>query len=175
MAENPYRRLRELTKTSQRDFAKKYGFAKTTMTYLESGQYPSISDDMIVALGQECSEKHVDAKAVLREEYNAETLADAYKSWQSGERMQVAYRFNRSPSGQHTAGLSPFHFMMVDIAGSRQAFCKLLKVPAASVLRYASGQTRSMPKSIEEALREVKYPYLRELLSMQVNWVDDVK
>ena len=171
--DNPYRRLRELTRTSQIDFAKKYGFAKTTMTYLESGQYPSISDDMVLALGQECSEKHVDAKEVLREDYNSETLVDAYQSWQSIERMQVASQFNRSPSSQSDISHSPFHFTMIDIAGSRQAFCKLLKVPAASVLRYATGATRSMPKSIEVALREVSYPYLSELLGLQLNWVDE--
>lgn len=171
--DNPYRRLRELTRTSQVDFAKKYHFAKTTMTYLESGQYPSISEDMVLALGQECAEKHIDARAVLQQDYNSETLIEAYQSWQSTERMIVASRFNRSPTAQSDKEYGPFHYTMVDIAGSRQAFCKLLKVPAASVLRYASGATRSMPKSIESALREVNYPYLSELLVLQLDWVDE--
>jgi hypothetical protein len=62
----------------------------------------------------------------------------------------------------------------VESAGSVQGFCKKLKVPAATVLRYENGTTKTMPKSIEDALREVRYPYLEELLSEQAAWQDFV-
>lgn len=170
--ENPFKRLRMLTKTSQKEFAAKYEFAGTTMTYIESGQYPDLSDGMVTALGQECYEKNVNAAEILRTEYNAQTLQDAYHAWQSLERMQVAYKFQAPPPEQWTDKLSPFHFFMLSVAPSQQAFCKLLKVPSASVNRFTTGYTRSMPKVLEQALREVQYPYLPELLTMQVNWTD---
>lgn len=171
--ENPYKRLRKLTKTSQKDFADKHQFAGTTMTYIESGQYPDLSDDMIVALGQECHDKNVDATQVLKDEYNEQTLQDAYHAWQSLERMQVAHKFQAPPPEHFTEQLSPFHFFMLSVAPSQQAFCKLLKVPAATVGRYATGYTRTMPKVLTRALKEVKYPYLQELLTLQVNWTDE--
>lgn len=174
--DNPFRRLRELTLTSQKDFAAKYQFSKPTMTYIESGQYPAISDRMNRALGNECFEKQVDAKTVLFEEYGSMTLAQAYEKWQHTERVLVAGNFQRAP---RTVGFndtnSPFHYFMIDIAGSRQGFCKVLKVPAATVMRYADGTTRTMPKTVEMALREVKYPYLSDLLGLQLNWLDETE
>lgn len=171
--ENPFRRLRELTRTSQKDFGAKYHFSKTTMTYVESGQYPAISDSLNIALGQECAEKHVDAKSILFEEYGSQTLADAYARWQSNSRLEIASRFQQPFNGRSDANGSPFHYFMIDIAGSRQGFCKLLKVPAASVMRYADGTTRTMPKSIEDALKEVRFQYLPELLSLQEKWASN--
>jgi hypothetical protein len=110
---------------------------------------------------------------VLKDEYNEQSLQDAYHAWQSLERMQVAHRFRNPPPEQFTEALSPFHFFMLSVAPSQQAFCKLLKVPAASVSRYVTGYTRTMPKVLERALREVQYPYLPELLTLQVNWTDE--
>jgi len=168
--ENPYRRLRELTAYSQKDFAATFGFAKTTMTHIESGQFADLSDEMIVSLGKACAEKGVNAKQVLKDEYNAETLQDAYHSWQSGERIQIAYLFRVSP--RRAIKESPFDLLILDVAGSRQKFCKMLKVPSATVMRYADGTTRTMPKVIEAALTEVQYGYLSELKEMQTDWVD---
>lgn len=169
MAENPYRRLRELTKTSQKDFGEKYGFSKTTLIQIESGQYVDLSDAMILSLGEECVAKDVDARQVLADEYNAQTLQDAYHTWQSNERMMVAHLFQIpfSPeSGEH----SPFHHFIVQIAGTRQKFCKTLKVPAATVMRYADGVTDSMPKAIKDALLAVSFPYITELEQAQDLW-----
>lgn len=170
--ENPYKYLRQLTKTSQKDFIAKYGFAKTTITYVESGQYPEISAKLNIALGQECAEKHVAAVAELVDKYGVSTLDQAYQVWQSNERLAVAYRFQESPPERWDKEHSPFYYFIQQVAGTRQAFCKLLKVPAASVWRYEVGDTRMMPASIEAALREVRFPYLPELLAMQINWTD---
>lgn len=172
MTENPYRRLRELTRYSQKDFAETFDFSKTTMTHIESGQYVDLSDEMVVSLGKACAERGVNAKQILKDEYNAETLQDAYHSWQSTERIQVAHLFRRSPSGQSTNERSPFDYFIEETTGSQQKFCKTLKVPAASVMRYAEGTTRTMPKAVESALVEVQFPYLAELKEMQQKWID---
>lgn len=172
MTDNPYKRLRELTRTSQKDFAAKYQFSKTVMGHIESGQFPDLSDEMILALGQECVEQHVDGKQVLVDEYNSLSLQDAYHNWQSIERLKVSHRFQNVPfDGRSTEALSSFHFVIVDIAVTRQAFCKLLKVPAASVMRYERGETKTMPRTIEDALKEVHYPHLDELKAAQEAWL----
>jgi transcriptional regulator with XRE-family HTH domain len=172
MTDNPYKRLRELTRTSQKDFAAKYGFSKTVMSHIESGQFPDLSDDMVTSLGQECHERGVDAKQLLKDEYNSLSLQDAYHNWQSIERLKIAHRFQAIPfDGRSTEKLSPFHFVIADIAATRQSFCKLLKVPAASVMRYERGDTRTMPKIIESALREVHYPHLDDLKAAQEAWL----
>lgn len=171
--DNPYRRLRELTLTSQLDFGKKHGFSKTTMSYVEAGVFPEISERLNIALGNECFEKQVDAKSVLLAEYGTESLDEAYAKWQHSEREQVAGQFQHRPREvKFDSEESPFHVFTIDIAGSRQGFCKMLKVPAATVMRYAEGTTHTMPKSIEDALREVKYPFLADLLALQNNWAD---
>lgn len=172
MADNPYKRLRELTRTSQKDFAAKYHFSKTVLGDIEAGIYPDLSDDMILALGKECSDQHVNGKQILVDEYNSLSLQDAYHNWQSIERLKVAHRFQDVPfDGRSTEALSPFHFVIEDIAGTRRAFCKLLKVPAASVMRYESGETQSMPRTVEDALKEVHYPHLGELKEAQQSWL----
>lgn len=171
MTDNPYRRLRELTRTTQKDFAVKYGFSKTAIANVESGMYPDLSEDMLAALGAECEERHVDAVEVLAAEYMTDSVQDAYHAWLSTERLKVAHRFQSVPfSGRATPALSPFSFVMADIAKSRRAFCQLLKVPQASVMRYETGLTRSMPKVLEEAFKEVHYPHLDDLKAAQEAW-----
>lgn len=171
MTVNPYRRLRELTRTSRKDFAAKYGFSKTLIDNIEAGLYPDLSEDMLAALGAECQEKHIDALDVLASEYLTDSVQDAYHSWLSSERLRVAHRFREAkPSSRATPALSPFGALILDIAKSRRAFCLLLKVPQASVMRYEEGTTRSMPKALEAALIEVQYPYLDKLKDAQERW-----
>lgn len=171
MSKNPYKRLRELTLVSQIDFAHKYDFSKTTMTMAESGQYQDLSDSLIVALGKECVEKHVDAGSVLFEEYQSMKLQDAYHAWQSSERVQQAHRFQRPFLGQYVdEDVSPFQSFIMETAPSTQGFCKLLKLHSGTVIRYASGKTKTMPLSITEALTQVQYPYLAELVAEQEKW-----
>lgn len=143
------------------------------MIYVESGQYPEISDNLNIALGKECAEKNVDAKSFLKNNYGSDTLAQAYSIWKSNERMAIASRFQQPFNGRSDAEGSPFHYFMIDIAGSRQGFCKLLKVPAASVMRYADGATRTIPKAVEDALKEVRFQFLPELLTLQSQWMDN--
>lgn len=171
MAINPYKRLRELTLTSQKDFAAKYEMSKTAMTYIESGQLYSLSDHMIVSLGQECAERHVNAKVTLMDEYGVATLQEAYQNWKSTERMQNAHLFQHPVSWTPGTVRSPFDVYVEDSAGTRQKFCKLLKVPASAVQLYAQGKILTMPKAIEEALIQVRFPYLKELKDLQTQWL----
>lgn len=171
--ENPYVRLRTLSGISQKDFAAKYKLSKTTMVYIESGQYPDLSEKMILSLGQECFEKGVPAKQILASEYNANDLANAYHIWQRKERVAAKSIFLIEPPERWTAELSPMHFYIKATTGSLQKFCKTLKVPAASVLRFTSGATRQMPKAVEDALRQVGFEGLGKLLVMQVAWADE--
>ena len=169
---NPFRRLRELTRTSQKNFAAEHNFSKTTMTYIEQGTYPNLSVYMVNAIADECEAQGIDAKQVLADEYNGLSLMDAYHAWQTGERIQVAYQFRLvSPTtGTTLPPLSPFDMYIKDTAGSVQSFCKLLKVPAATVSRYSSGVTKSMPLSLREALVEIQYPYMDEMVAMMTQW-----
>ena len=171
--QNPYKRLRELTTTSQKDFGAKYDISKTALIFVESGQPVDISGYMNEVLGKECAAKGVDARSVLRDEYNSQTLDDAYHSWQANERVQISSQFQGPISGQHDPGHSPFYYFIREKSASVQGLCKLLKVPVAAVQLYSSGKTRTMPKSIEAALRGVNFPYLSELLGLQINWLDE--
>ena len=166
---NPYKRLRELTTTSQKDFGAKYDISKTALIFVESGQPVDISGYMNEVLGAECAAKGVDAKSVLRDEYNSQTLDEAYHA------KQVSAEFQGPISGQHDPEHSPFYYFVREKSASVQGFCKLLKVPVAAVQLYSSGKTRTMPKAIENALRGVSFPYLSELLGLQLNWVDESK
>lgn len=169
---NPYRYLRELCGISQKDFAAKHDMSKTTMTYIESGQYPDLSENQILALGEECFDKSISAREELEAAYGYGTLQDAYHAWQAAERMQVASEFQRvqPTSGTVMPSVSPMAQFILDTSRSTQAFCKKLKVPSATVLRYATGATRSMPIAIRTALEQVRYPYLPELLAQQDIW-----
>lgn len=169
---NPFRRLRELTRTSQKNFALEHQFSKTTMTYIEQGTYPNLSPYMVNALADECEAQGIDAKQILADEYNGLSLMDAYHAWQTGERVQVAHQFRLiSPTlGTTLPPMSPFELYVKDTSGSVQSFCKLLKVPAASVTRYSTGTTKTMPLSLRQALIEIQYPYMDEMVSLMTDW-----
>lgn len=172
---NPYQNLRERCGISQKSFGAKHGFSKMTLVYVESGLYPDVSDRLNGALAAECIEKGLDGRSILAEEYGVASLNGAYHIWQRAERQRFAERLNQiAPRDEWSDEVSPFHLLAVESAGSVQGFCKKLKVPAATVLRYENGTTKTMPKSIEDALKEVRYPYLEELLSEQAAWQDFV-
>lgn len=167
---SPYARLRELCGITQADFRRKYDFSKMTLIYVEAGLYPEVSDRLNEALALECQTKGVDGFAVLRDEYRSKGLTDAYQKWQRGERSRFADKL-AEPSSDWSDEVSPFYLFAVQSGGSVQGFCKGLKVPAASVLRYETGATLTMPKSIEAALREVGYPHLDALIAQQNAWL----
>lgn len=173
MMENPYVRLRNLCSISQKDFAAKYQMSKTTMVYVETGQYPDLSEKMIMSLGQETVEKGVPARQILESEYGMATLQDAYHSYQRLSRREVKDTFNIEPPQIWNKTTSPFaSYIKATTGGSVQKFCKMLKVPSASVLRYRNGQTKPMPVSLEEAFTQIGFPYMRQLVESQAAWVE---
>lgn len=171
---NPYVRLRELCGTTQKGFAAKYGFGKMTMVYLESGMYTRVSDRQSIALGRECAEKGVDAHEVLREEYGAGTLNEAYLAWRSEDRKLRAPEVLAKVSPPFTGNeeISPVEQFVKDTTGSLQGFCKLLKVPSITMTRYIRGETLRVPDALLEALEDVKYPHTRELVYAQADWIE---
>jgi DNA-binding XRE family transcriptional regulator len=170
---NPYIRLRELCGSSQKGFAAKHGFGKMTMVYLESGMYTRVSDRQSIALGKECNEKGVDAHEVLREEYGAASLNEAYLAWRSEDRKLKAPGVLAKTAPPFTGDMdtSPVAQFVKDTAGSLQGFCKLLKIPSITMTRYIRGETVTMPDALVSALEDVKYPHAGALADAQANWV----
>lgn len=173
---NPYVRLREACGISQRAFAAKYEFSKMALVYVEAGTYPDVSDRMNEAIAAECREKDVDAKSILREEYGQEWLDDAYWAWQSAERQKFAVNLKTvNPPFAYSKLSPPVEDLITRSTrpGTIETFCKELKVNPVTVRRYVAGKTRSMPIALEDALREVNYEHLHELLELQTAWYDE--
>ena len=170
---NPYIRLRELCGASQKGFATKYGFGKMTMVYLEAGMYTRVSDRQSIALGRECNEKGVDAHEVLRTDYNAANLNEAYLGWRSADRRLKAPTVleKASPPFGSDVETSPVAQFVKDTTGSLQGFCKLLKIPSITMTRYIRGETLTVPDAFVSALEDVKYPHTAALIDAQTDWI----
>ncbi len=171
---NPYVRLRELCGASQKGFATKYAFGKMTMVYLESGMYTRVSDRQSIALGKECNEKGVDAHEVLREEYGAASLNEAYLAWRSEDRRLRApgVLAKAAPPFVSDEDVSPVARFVADTAGSLQGFCKLMKVPSITMTRYIRGETSTVPDALWSAFEDVKYPHAVALADAQFAWLE---
>jgi len=174
MVKNPYVRLRELCGVSQKLFATRHAFGKMTMVYLESGMYTRVSDRQSIALGKECSEKGVDAHEVLREEYGAASLNEAYLAWRSEDRRLRAPEVlsKAAPPFVGDEEFSPVSRFVRDTAGSLQGFCKLLKVPSITMTRYMRGETSTVPEALWSALEDVKFPHAGALVDAQAVWLE---
>jgi len=171
---NPYVRLRELCGMSQKGFADKHGFGKMTMVYLESGMYTRVSDRQSIALGKECNEKGVDAHEVLREEFGAASLNEAYLAWRSEDRRLRAPEVlaKAAPPFVGDGEVSPVAQFVKDTTGSLQGFCKLLKVPSITMTRYMRGETSTVPDALWSALEDVKFPHAVALADAQFAWLE---
>lgn len=172
MDKNPYVRLRELCGSSQKGFATKHGFGKMTMVYLEAGMYTRVSDRQSIALGKECNEKGVDAHEVLRTDYNAASLNEAYLAWRSADRKLKAPTVleKASPPFGGDVETSPVAQFVKDTTGSLQGFCKLLKIPSITMTRYIRGETSTVPDALWEAMKDVGYPHMEALANAQADW-----
>jgi DNA-binding XRE family transcriptional regulator len=170
VSDNPYRRLRKACGIQQKEFANKYGFSHASMTAIEGGTVPNLSDRMIVALGKECATKDIDARAVLATEYGVGTLSEAYQNWKANERMAVAQVFRKPLTGSSDNKTSPFASYVEDTAGGVTQFAKTLKVPLSAVQMYANGKILTMPKAIKDGLTQVRFGEIDTLESMQSDW-----
>jgi hypothetical protein len=166
---NPYYVLLKETKTTQADFGKKYGFSPTTMTYIMSGQYTSLSNRMITSLGQEVGEKGVDAFQILRDRYTETTLQKAYSRWQRVDRYANGKHLP-PPEKSTRPDKSPFS-KLVRKVGSTQSFAKMFHIPSVTISRYARGETRTMPGVIYGALVDAGYRDIMRLREYQEEWL----
>lgn len=153
MLRSPYARLREMCKIGQREFERKYNLSHTVMASIESGLYPDLSAYMVECLGRECAEKGIEAGRILWNEYEQPTLQDAYHAWQTQQRALVKPLLKYSEV-HATPKLSPMLLFITERFGNPRAVCTALKVPTATVTRYITGQTRTMPKVVEQAFTE---------------------
>lgn len=167
---SPYQRLIEACGVTQVQFQDAFKFSKPTLIQIMSGQYANLSERMIDSIYRLCLEKGIQAGPILKAEYGDEHLQDAYHNWQYAERMSVAGKYMVAPPMGWSKNLSPFDAYVSKTAGSRARFCKDLKVDAARVRGYATGQSASMPYVIETALRVIGYPWMPELIALQENW-----
>lgn len=168
---NPYVRLRELCGLTQKAFCERNDFGKMTMVYLDTGIYTDVSERQNVALGYECANRGVDAKAILKDEYGTESLTVAYKLWRSEERKKLdTTQFpNKYPS---LGEKGPMEVFARTVATSIQRFCKTFKVQPATLNRYMRGQTVSMPKELINAFDDIGYNWL-PLSNAQSVWVQE--
>lgn len=168
---NPYVRLRELCGLTQKAFCERNDFGKMTMVYLEAGIYTDISERQNIALGKECANRGVDAKAILKDEYATESLTVAYKLWRSSERKKIDK--TAFPTKYPSVGeKSPMEVFARTVAGSIQRFCKDFKVQPATLNRYMRGQTVAMPKELCTAFDEIGFDCTK-LCEAQSQWVQE--
>lgn len=168
--DNPYAALREQAGFGHREFAREFKLNRKTLISIETGQFATLSERMINTLLKACSEANVPVSSFLWENYGVESVSAAYKRYQHETRLQFASEFMRRPPRSTDKPMSPFHFWVKETSGSLQGLCKKLCLPPATVARYASGVTVSMPTVIEDALKEIGYPYLSELKDRQELW-----
>lgn len=176
MSKNPYAFLRELCGLTQREFELRNALSHTTLTSIEAGFFPDLSDYMVEALGRVCHEKGISAADHLLENYGTPTLQTAYHVWQIAHRRAAKSTLHSVapvPSTDAGAGRSPFDVWSQQIGGSRRGFCSLLCLPTATVMRYAEGATRSMPEALRMAFRDAGLSEVRiaELDRLQSDWV----
>lgn len=167
---NPYVRLRELCGLTQKAFCDRNDFGKMTMVYLEAGMYTKVSERQNIALGKECANRGVDAKAVLADEYGTESLTVAYMMWRSQQRKNTNIEWPQICSTDKKSAIDCF---VADTCGSMQRFCKTVKIQPATMTRYAKGETVSMPKELRIALEEMGYKNIAQLEKAQSDWVQE--
>lgn len=179
MTTNPFQYLRKLAGISQLGMAKLTGMSRSTIVYIETGQYPHLSDYMITTLYTQCKDRGVDPHLALEDKYGVANIEEAYKQWCEDEREVEGYKFrtaiNVEDIKRHSEiyRISPFAAYVEYVAGSKQKFCKMLKVSDAAVFRYSKGEAKTMPQTIEDALRQVGCPYVDDLKEMQEEWMAD--
>ena len=173
---NPVSFLLDKADMGVREFGREFGFSYSAMVGLTSGTFVRPSQRMVDNLTS-MIRKHGYPDNVLEEIYGTASIKVAYLLWQQEARLESAWYMDVDP--QHWARIkaltttkhrSPVDCYIYATAGTGTRFSKLLKVPPATVLRWATFQTQTMPRSIEFALREVGFAHIDELKFMQDAW-----
>lgn len=169
---DPVTALLNAATLSERAFREQYRYSKQFMVDVTAATYTRLPDSVHKSLRHLAEAKGVDVIGVLFENFTATTLDDAYAVYQSWARQQNRDTFVSKVPDQWTNELSPAHFFVKKTSGTPTRFSKDLKVPPQQVRRWVSGQTKTTPESIELALREINYPYVRELIEQQRAWIE---
>lgn len=173
---NPVLVLLDTADVGVREFGREYGFSHSTMVGLTQGTFGRPSARMVDSLKSMMRAKGFFSLG-LAEIYGAGTIEGAYRVWQADERKHAAWMFAVDPEHWIRIKLlytprsrSPVDCYIYATAGTGTRFAKLLKVPPASVLRWATFQTQTMPRTIADALREVGFEHIEELQNLQDAW-----
>lgn len=173
---NPVLFLLDTAKVGVREFGREYGFSHSGMVGLTQGTFGRLSPRMVDSLKSMMRDKgYFDYGLVPI--YGFGTIEGSYRAWQTTERKHRGWVFAVDPehwarikSLVTTATRSPADCYIYATTGTATRFAKELKVPPASVLRWATYQTQTMPRTIEYALRDVGFEHIDELRSLQDTW-----
>lgn len=148
---NPYLQLREATGLTQRGFEQAADLSHTVVVSLEAGMFPEVSKNQIEKMKAVVTGRGLSWDKTLGTLFGTTDFDIAYKVWLVRERRAAAPSLG-TVEVNPTATKSPFLQYVEGTVKTRYAFCQALKVPQASVMRYGSGTTLTMPKSIRDAL-----------------------
>ena len=168
---NPYLRLRELTGLNQRDFERASNLSHTVVVSLEAGMFPSISEAQLSALRDQFHKKGIPWEKTLQTEFGTTDFDVVYDVWRVRERRAAAPHLTVVDI-DWSKDESPFQQYINGTVRTRYAFCLLMKVPQATVMRYANGTTLTMPAVIRDAFLDAgKTPvWCQRLEEAQHRW-----
>jgi transcriptional regulator with XRE-family HTH domain len=166
MRTNPCKAIREATGVSSYQFADEAQMARSVVQETELGLYPDVSKHYSRRLGKLAYDYGIDAQKFIGD---FPTLNDSYHNWQSECRLGI--RGMIATPDEINEDLSPAENFRGDY--SIKGWCSLLLIPRSPWTRYETGAQLTMPASIENALSEVEYPYIKELKDAQREWVMD--
>lgn len=170
---NPVTRLLQAANTSEKAFRDRFHYSKQFMVDVTAGTYTRLSDSVHESLKELLTEKGINVAELLRESYDDSwTLDQAYELWQNVARMGNRDKFLSITPDQWSDKLSPAHFFVKKTSGNPTRFSKDLKVPPQQVRRWVTGRSKVTPESIELALRQIGYPWVHELIEVQLAWVE---
>lgn len=177
MLANPITYLVRKAGLSLRQFEIAYDFSHEGVMQAVVGAFQSPPPRIKQALFELLSEKGLDDAVLLDEEYGVDNLDEAYDQWRLECRREIADEVNRIDPGQlvwdqHT---TPAKAFCIAISGTVTGFAKAMKIPIATVRRWADGKTEALPKSVEDALRSIEFPRIKELLEVQSIWFENWK
>jgi hypothetical protein len=173
---NPVAFLLDTADMGVREFGREFGFSYSAMVALTTGTFSRISPRTLDKLRSMMRQQGFDT-SVLRYIYGTDSIEVAFKTWQKEARLANSWVFNvdaahwaRIKGLATTKDRSPVDCFIYATAGTGTRFSKLLKVPPATVLRWATFQTQTMPRTIFEALREIGFEHIEELQNAHDTW-----
>ncbi len=156
---SPFKAVREATGLSKADFTRRAAIADSTSTFIEAGLYPSNPPKANLELLKAAEEKAVPVDEILSE-YGGTTIDSATLAWQKAvrveHRLKVVQAWNDSLE-HPVEELSPFEDFARKAFGTKDAFCKALKIPVAVAFQFDTGVVKTMPALMEAALMDAGF------------------